>query len=526
MKKLFLSCATALALVATPISTYAQTAKSEIVWGDVLPGNLDTHVGFDVLVQMILINAYDGLYRYVGNPPELEPWLAEGHTVSDDGLTWTFTLREGIKFHDGSDMTSEDVVYSFQRLMALGKGAASTFTPIMKAENVTALDDRTIQFVLDTSYAPFLAAMPLVSIINKDLVQANEVDGDWGTAWLASNDAGSGAYVMDMSNYRPQESLTMVRFDDHFFGWSDNPNPVDIVRVNPVRETSTRVLALLNGELDATDSYLGTDQVDRIARSDSAYVSRDESMRLFLITMNNQKAPFDNVNFRKCLSYAMNYDGFISGVLNNLAERNPGPLPRNLWGNPDGLAGYSFDLDKAKEYCDMARAEGAPIDRELEIVSLSGFDQTSQLAQLLQSDAAKIGLNIKIVEQNFNNVLGTLSSADTAPDMWIHWASTYFVDPENWIGQMYDSSLSGSWKQSAFYSNPKVDELLQGARGATDKAKRQPLYEEASKIVVEDAVDIWIYNTVQLRGLANRIDGYKFSPVGSGADFRYLSIKQ
>ena len=97
---------------------------------------------------------------------------------------------------------------------------------------------------------------------------------------------------------------------------------------------------------------------------------------------------------------------------------------------------------------------------------------------------------------------------------------------ENWSGQMYDSSLSGSWKQSAFFSNPKVDELLQSARGATDKAKRQALYEEASKIVVEDAVDIWVYNTVQLRGLANRIDGYKFSPVGSGSDFRYLSIKQ
>lgn len=525
MKKLLLSLAAGLMLAAAPISTYAQS-KTEIVWADALTANLDTHVGFDVLTQLILLNAYDGLYRYVGNPPDLQPWLAEGHTVSDDGLTWTFTLRPGIKFHDGSEMTSEDIVYSFQRLMALGKGAASTFTPIMKADSVIIVDDRTVQFVLDIPYAPFLAAMPLVAIVNKDLVQSNEKDGDWGTAWLASNDAGSGAYSMDMSSYRPQESLTMLRFESHFFGWADNPAPIDIVHVNPVQETSTRVLALLNGEIDATDSYLGADQVERIAQSDSAYVSQDESMRVMLVTLNNTKAPLDNVNFRKCLSYAMNYEGFVSGILKDFAIRNPGPNPRSLWGNPADMEGYTYDLDKAKEYCDLAKAEGAPVDREIELVSLTSFDQTSQLAQLFQSDARKLGLNLKIVDVNFNNVLGMISSPETAPDMWIHWASTYFVDPENWIGQMYDSSLSGSWKQSSFYKNAEVDELLQSARTTIDQAKRAELYEEASRIVMDDAVDIWIYNTVQLRGLSNRLAGYRFSPVGSGADFRYLMLKQ
>ena len=114
--------------------------------------------------------------------------------------------------------------------------------------------------------------------------------------------------------------------------------------------------------------------------------------------------------------------------------------------------------------------------------------------------------------------------SDTTPDMWVHWVSTYFVDPENWIGQMYDSQFHGTWKASSWYKNDKVDQLLREARSSTDQSKRQALYEEASRIVVAEAADIWIYNTVQIRGISARVSGYKFSPVGSGAEFRHMSI--
>ncbi len=125
--------------------------------------------------------------------------------------------------------------------------------------------------------------------------------------------------------------------------------------MRPVAETSTRVLALMKGDIDATDSYLPTDQVERIEKEDGVHVARDESMRIFLIRMNNKKPPFDNINARKCFSYAFNYDGFIGTILKDFAERNPAPIPKNLWGYPQDVEGYSFDLEKAKEYCDKAR---------------------------------------------------------------------------------------------------------------------------------------------------------------------------
>ncbi|MFN7594601.1 MAG: ABC transporter substrate-binding protein, partial [bacterium] len=356
----------ALAAVALPALFVAPNAGAQqrpLVWGDTLPATLDPHAIFDVPSQFVLLNAYDGLYRYQGNPPRLVPWLAESHTTSADGLIWDFTLRAGIKFQDGSDMTAEDVVYSFRRLLGMNRAPAAAFSPVLRPENVTATGPRTIRFVLSRPYAPFLAAIPLVAIVNPRVLAPNVVNNDWGAAWLAANTAGSGAYRIDPSSYQTRVSMDLARFPGHFMGWSHVERPIDTIRARPVLETSTRVLALLRGEIDATDSYLPTDQVERVERNARTRVARDESMRVFILRMNNMKAPFDNKDARLCFAHAFNYQGFNDVILKGLVVRNGGPNPNNLWGNPPDLQGYSFNLDQAKQHCDRARAAGAPIGR-------------------------------------------------------------------------------------------------------------------------------------------------------------------
>lgn len=523
MKKLLVAACSAAFLMG---SVPALAATDELVWGDTLPKGLDPHVVYDVPMQMFMLNTYDGLYRYIGNPPELTPWLAESHTVSADGLTWQFKLRDGVTFHDGSPLTADDVIYSFKRLLAMGKGPSGAFKPVLKPENVTKVDNLTVQFTLDHAYAPFLATMPLVSIVNEELLKAHEKDGDFGAGWLASNEAGSGAYSLDPKTYNPQEIADLYRNKDHFYGWDDNPSPIDVVRAHPVKETSTRVFALLRGDIDGTDGYLPTDQVERVENADGVHVQKDESMRIMIIRMNNTRPPFDNLNFRKCVSYAFQYEGFINVVLKGLVARNPGPLPGNLWGAPKDVKGYSYDIARAKEYCDAARAEGAPVDRDLEIHIQSALDQTTQSAQLLQQGLSDVGVSLKLVASTWANLTSQAGTAETTPDMWVHWVSTYFVDPENWIGQMYDSNFHGTWKASSWYQNDDVDRLLREARSETDQAERAKRYEAAYRQIVDDAADIWIYNTVTLRGVSDRVEGLKFSPVGSGAEFRWMSLKQ
>jgi len=366
-KALRLMSGAAIAIASVFVAPTVQAQQRPLVWGDTLPATLDPHAIFDVPSQFVLLNAYDGLYRYQGNPPRLVPWLAESHTTSADGLTWEFTLRAGIKFQDGSDMTAEDVVYSFRRLLGMNRAPAAAFSPVLKPENVTASGPRSIRFVLSRPYAPFLSAIPLVAVVNPRVLGANVVNNDWGAAWLAANTAGSGAYKIDPATYQARVSMDLARFPGHFMGWSHVERPIDTVRARPVLETSTRVLALLRGEIDATDSYLPTDQVERVERNARTRVARDESMRVFILRMNNMKAPFDNRDARLCFAHAFNYQGFNEVILKGLVVRNGGPNPNNLWGNPSDLQGYNFNLDQAKQHCDRARAAGAPIGREIEI---------------------------------------------------------------------------------------------------------------------------------------------------------------
>ncbi len=164
--------------------------------------------------------------------------------------------------------------------------------------------------------------------------------------------------------------------ESHFLGWSHNPKPVKKIAYRPTKETSTRVLALLNGSLDCTDSNLPADQVAQINASKVAYVQKDVVMRTFVIRMNNTKPPFNNLNARLCFAHAFNYMGFINDILGGYATRDPYPMPDNLWGIPKDAKGYDYDLKKAKEYYAKAVAEGAPMKRPLELHVQSENEQS------------------------------------------------------------------------------------------------------------------------------------------------------
>ena len=514
--------------VATLLATAAGARAAEpdtLVSGDNLPQNLDPHQIFDVPMQGYALNTYDTLYRYEGNPPQLLPWLASGHTTSADGMTWEFKLRPGCKFHDGSAITADDVVYSFHRLLALGKAPAGAFLPVLKPAGVTAPDAATVRFKLERAYAPFLAAIPLVSIVNPRVLHAHEKAGDWAAAWLASNEAGSGAYVLNASTYMPLQRVDLTRFQAHFMGWKDNSHPVRAVAYRPTKETSTRVLALMQGSIDWTDSYLPVDDVAQVDHSKIAHVQKDQDMRVFLIRMNNTKPPFNNENARKGFAHAFDYHGFIRDILKNYAQRDPTPMPNTLWGFPKDVKGYDFDLKKAKMYFDKARSEGAPLHAPVHIHIQEALEQTTQAAQLYQSTLASVGINMKIVNDTWANLTTNTAKPETTPEMWVHWVSTYFVDPENWVGQMYDSQFHGTWKASCWYKNPKVDALLRKARTTIGQPARTPLYEEATRLIVADSPDIWVYNTVDLRGVNNRVKGFRYCPVGSGTEVRWVRLE-
>jgi peptide/nickel transport system substrate-binding protein len=200
--------------------------RDVFVFGQDLPANLDPHHILDLGMTGYALNTYDNLYRYEDNPPKMQPWLAISHTSSPDGLVWDFKLRQGVKFHDGSELAADDVVYSVQRLLGIGRAPAAPFLPILKPESVNAPDRYTVRFTLDRPYGPFFGMIPMVFIVNPRAVKPHEEAGDWGARWLASNEAGSGAYRLIPSSYLPLEHADVEKYDDHFYGWRENSQAI------------------------------------------------------------------------------------------------------------------------------------------------------------------------------------------------------------------------------------------------------------------------------------------------------------
>lgn len=477
---------------------------------------LDPHAIFDVGRVASRINLYDGLMRWQDNPPKLEPWLAEKVEISDDGLTYTFTLRDA-KFHDGSPVEASDVVYSIERILAMKKGAFSLFAGTIEPGSTKAPDARTVVFTLNKPSAIFLATVPEIHVVNAELVKSNEKDGDWGTEWLSKNDAGSGSF--ELTRYDPAIGWQAKRFEDHFYGWDMVENPLDTIEFRTVIEINSRVLGLMNGDFHGTDGYLPQDQVKRLAASENVVVDEQESMRIFYSIIHHGRFPMNDLNFRKALSYSFDYDGFINNILSGSVARDPVPLPNNMWGAPADVEGYTYDLEKAKEY--LAKVKGEL--PEITIGALAGYGQTEQAAALLQNGLNKIGVKTKIVAEPWAVASGKMRDEQQMYDLLFLWKSTYYADPNNWLGEMYACEQIGA-RNNSWYCNEEVDKLLSEARVSTDQALRKANYEKANKLLMEDAAGIFIYNTKWFGPFNKKVKGVRFSPIGNGQEMRWVSM--
>ena len=493
-------------------------AATKFVFANASPyDTLDPHMILDVGRVASRINLYDGLLRWLDNPAKLEPWLAEKYTISDDGTSYTFNLRKGAKFHDGTEIKAADVVYSMERMLALKQGAFPLFADLVKPGSTKATDDTTVVFSLNKPSAIFLAIIPEVHVVNTALVKKNEVNGDWGNVWLSKNEAGSGSYKL--KRFDPAIGFSAERFPGHFISqWG--AKPIDEIEFRTVIELNSRVLGLLKGDFQGTDGYLPQDQIKRLKDDKSIYVAEAESMRIFYAILHNGREPMNDINFRKALSYAFDYEGFNRDILSNSVARNPVPLPNNIWGAPKDVKGYTYDLDKAKEH--LAKMANPP--REITIASLAGYQQTDQAAALFQSSLNKIGIKTKLLSEPWPVVTGKMKDEKQMYDILFLWKSTYYADPNNWVGEMYDCDQFGG-RNSSWYCNKDVDKLLKEAVNTTDMEVRRKNYEKAAVMVMEDAAGIFVYNTKWYGPYNKRVTGIRFCPIGDGQEMRWASME-
>ena len=476
--------------------------------------SLDPHTVFDAARAGVRLNLYDGLYRYVDNPPKLIPWLAESHSVSADGRSYTFKLRSDAVFHDGSSVKAQDVVFSIERILALKQGSSSLYRDAVLPGTTVAQDERTVTFNLVAPSPIFLSTVPDIAIVNSALVKKNETNGDWGEAWLARKEAGSGSF--ELINFDPAVGWTAKRFEKHFMPFGKNP--LEEIEIRNVLETNTRVLGLMRGDFHGTDGYMPYEQVQRLRKAENLQILEEEAMRVFLLGINNAAPPLDDVHLRRALAYSFDYDGFINKVLKGSVTRNPGPLPGTMWGSARDIRAYEYDLEKAAAELKLVKA---PL-RPLSICALAGFSESEQAAVLLQSALTKIGVETSLTVQPWPVINKRLEKLETRPDILPVWRSAFYLDPNSWVGEGFGRRYEGQ-RSIAYYRNPEFDELLDRALASSDQAERQVLYEEMTRMITNDAASLFVYNTRWYGPYSKLFSGVRYSPLNYGLDFRWVS---
>lgn len=490
-------------------SSAAATPKVLVVGSGQDISNLDPHIGHDYSIAAAQKAVYDTLLRYKDNPPDLENLLAKSYESNADASEWTFVLDERAKFHDGTPVKASDVVYSFQRMLRKNKGVAWMFVNIMEEDGVTAVDDHTVKLALTIPFAPLPLILPWLFVVNEALVKQHETNGDEGEAWLLDHEAGSGPFTI--KRWQVGDSYEFEAVSDYWWGWPEEGHLAGFIwKIS--RESSSTRLMLLNGDVQIGFD-MSAEDTDALVNEESLFVNDELSLTVFAVDLNNQVGPTSDVNVRKALSYAMDYDAIIK-IFNGQAVLLNGPLPEGLgeYVNPN-LDIYRHDMDKAKAALAAADPQYASGGFELEYVYVTGLQWEEQIGLILLDKLSQLDIKVKMTPMVWPDMVARAKDSKTAPAMFAVQSGTDYADPDNFLWQSYHSSQAGFWSAAAHYKNPDLDKVLEDARSTPDHAQRVQLYYQAQEILVADAPVIWGQNPKSRLVLSKKVGGYVYCPI-------------
>ncbi len=469
--------------------------------------NVDPHVSVDGQSAVVANRCYDKLIELVpgapkpGVPLEMRGDLAESWKVSDDGLKYTFKIRKGAKFSDGSPLDAKAVKWSFDRLMAVNKGAASNIRQLKSTE---APDESTVEMTLTEPYAYFLPTLASwqYGIVNPKVMD-HQKNNDWGQEYLAGNIMGSGPYAM--TEWRRGQQIQL----DYNPNWWGKEPSIKRVIVKVVPETTNMRLQLEKGDVDFLNP-ISISETLTLDGKPGVRVVDSPSVWFILAYLNCTKPPLDNVKVRQAMSYAINYDALIKEVIKGRGRKANGPIAYGMEGYDETLKGYDYNPAKAKQL--LAEA-GFPNGFELLLTyAPAGAAGSDEVALASQADLAAVGIKVKIekiaeptrrerIDKNdFQWSIGSWTANPFPPQTMFRW---------------YYSKNAGLNANRAFYSNPKVDELLLKAQTIMDDKQRIAMYQEAQRIVVEEAPYILYYQMNQVYAMRDNVEGFEWQPASS-----------
>ena len=456
------------------------------------------------------INMYNTLYQVVPGTTDVQPELATGYSVSEDGLAYTFTLRDDVNFHDGTALSADDVVYTFERMLALKTGTYRNFGNVTGAETV---DASTVQVNLSKPFPGMIPALTRLYIMNSDVVSANEKDGDWGQTWLQSNEAGSGPYTL--TAFQPEQQYTLDAVADYWKGWHSNYAERVVFRV--IREESTRRLALQRGEVDWI-RVGSADVFNEIKATEGLIAETQQTFNQLYFTFDTQQPPLDDPLVRRALSLIYDYNGHVDIIRQGFADVGRGPFPPGIPYFDESMEPSRTDLEEARRL--MAEA-GLPHGGFTPEMAYQGTSPEETAAmQLMQSAASQIGITIRPIAVEWTAKIELYSKPATTPGLGTIWMYPSYPDPDVYLFPLGHSSQAGQLN-FARYSNERFDFLIESARSEVDPVRRQDLYREAQAIWVDDVPYMNVVLGQTLSAQRSYVSGFSASPMHAVTVFAY-----
>lgn len=468
------------------------------------------------LANEVVINTHDTLIDYgvttdsegrsVRNPDEIVPHLAESWEVSDDGLTYTFKLREGVKFNNGDPLTAQAVKDSFVRLIETPGLAQFLLTGVIyitEPDQITVVDDLTVSFTLPDPNPMFLKVFQEMNmaIVNVNEIKANGATVDEQNEWAAANPTGTGPYVLD--HFTPGQELVLVANPNY---WGEAPAYSRVI-YRQVADAETRKTLLMSGDVDIAYEPAPKDMAE-LAAADGVNAVSTPTFGTLLFQLGGDEAPWDDPLLKQALAYAIPAQDIIDNVMYGLA------IPSDSWVSV-GLAGhipaspYQHDLDKAAEL--LAEA-GYPDGKGLPPIQFAlrqGSAEQEQAVVFIQAELAKIGVTLNI------DTIAAAAYAESLDRHELPFTFAFFIpyvpDAAYQLFFNYHSSIDGCCNYQGF-GDPAVDAAIDGASTETDPAKRIPFIETAQELIAENPPQVGVYHPSWNIALRSDVSGYTYWP--------------
>lgn len=515
MKRMLLAGVAAAALM-LPAAVFAQDIKQggqmTVTYKDDV-STLDPAIGYDWQNWSMIKSLFDGLMDYEPGTTKLTKDLAEDYQISDDGQTFTFTLRKGVKFHNGRELTADDVKYSIERVVnpktqSPGAGFFGSIKGFEEASagtaetlsGITVVDPYTIKFELSRPDATFLhvLAINFSHVVPKEEVEKYGAD-------FGKHPVGSGAFKM--AEWTLGQRLVFERFQDY---WNKGLPKLDQITFEFGQEPVVALLRLQKGEIDVPGDGIPPAKFIEV-QNDPAFkdlIIRGGQLHTGYVTMNVNIKPFDDVKVRQAVNMAINKDRVVR-IINGRAVPANQPLPPSMPGYAQDYKGYAYDVEKAKALlAEAGFADG--FETELFVANV---DPQPRIAQAIQQDLAAIGIKASIKSLAQANVIAAGGEKDGAPMIWsggMAWIAD-FPDPSNFYGPILGcgGAVPGGWNWS-WYCNEDLDKKAAEADSIVDPAKaeeREAMWRDIYLKIMEDAPWAPVFNEERFSMRSSRIGG-------------------